>query len=350
MKHRQSNIEFLRILAMLMIIDIHYFACCNASLNVSSKSGNWFIYIIMESLGICGVNLFVLITGFFSQKTSRIRIRKIANILLDVAFWGVLGFLLNVLIGWKGFDIKELIKSAIPIFFGKRWFVQAYIVLLCLIPFINSTLEMLSKSSYKRLLIILGLLFCIWPSFLPNPPLDDYGYSFVHFIVLYIIAGYIRIHIKTYPPRWLCLMGYFISMAIVCISSFYGNAYSWAYNYVFVISEAVCLFLFFIQIEIRSQNINKIAACTFGIFLIHTDGFFSAVVYDRILHCNELVDGSPILFLISVLVSMPLFIFIGYILETMKKKLFALSIDSWLDKIQIINRIIDIKQNKYEES
>lgn len=349
MAQRKSNFELLRILAMLMIIDVHYFATCDAAVNTVAWSGNWIVYHLMESFGICGVNLFIFITGFFSLSQDTIKVRKVVNLLIDVAFWGCVGFLICVLVGWKEFGFKSLIKTMFPIFFGGRWFVKAYIILLCLLPFLNIILGKLTIASYRKLLIILTLLFSIWPSFLPNPPIDDYGYGFVHFVLLYVIAGFIRLHIKKYPPKWCCLLGYFICTGIICSSSMLGENFAWAYNYIFVILESVFLFMLFSQLHVDSVAINKIAACAFGVFLIHTDGFFSVLIYDKLLKCNELVSGNAGFFMASALISMPVFYGLAYVLESIKRKIFALSVDRCLNRSSLLNRNVEIKMNSYED-
>ena len=345
-QQRKSNIELLRILAMLLIIDVHYFASCNAGAYTLPETGNWWVYHVMESLGICGVNIFVLITGFFSLNQHEIRPRKMINLLLDVAFWGGLGYLLCMSVGWKGFDVKSIIKTILPILFGGRWFVKAYLVLLCLIPFINPILRALTKASYRKLLAILLLLFSFWPSFLPNPPIDDYGYSFVHFVVLYIIAGYIRLHVERYPAKGICVAGFFLSAAAVFLSSLFENGYAWAYNYVFVIAEAVFLLLLFAQLDIQSVWINRLASCAFGVFLIHTDGFFSRLIYERLFHCSELMKGNALLFLLSSLASLPVFYLFGFLLESVKKKLFACTVDAWLNRIKWLNKPVVVTEKR----
>ena len=67
---RYSNIELLRLLIMLGIIVLHYY---NKSIGgrlkyVSYNSINYFILILIESLCICAVDLFMLISGYFYCK------------------------------------------------------------------------------------------------------------------------------------------------------------------------------------------------------------------------------------------------------------------------------------------
>ena len=68
---RKSNLELLRIVAMLMIIGLYYWAYnCAGDFYQINESVNNIFYIVTESFFICGVNLFVLISGWlFGFKT-----------------------------------------------------------------------------------------------------------------------------------------------------------------------------------------------------------------------------------------------------------------------------------------
>ena len=64
-KERQSNIELLRIFLMLGVIILHY----NGVGALYSAHGiNYLIVIGLESLCICAVDLFMLISGYFSAR------------------------------------------------------------------------------------------------------------------------------------------------------------------------------------------------------------------------------------------------------------------------------------------
>ena len=339
-KKRQSNFELLRILAMMMIVTLHFFS---EERRPTGQTPSELVYFTYESLSICGVDIFVLLTGFFSLHQHSINIRKIVNLLIDVAFWCFIGFVLCVATRQRPFQIKELIRSMFPIIFGGRWFVKAYILLLLLSPFINLVLLSISRESFRCLLVIQLLLFSIWPSFFPNPPFDDYGYSIVHFITLYMIAGYIRLHVEIYPSRLLCCFGYLISFAAVIISKLLNQGYEWAYNYPFVMTEAICLFLLFCQIPVQSNLLNRIASAAFGVYLIHTNAFFGPLIYERLFHGSSLLDGDPLMLALAVPICAVCFYLFGFVLETIKQTVFCYSIDSVLDGIRIINTPIRVE-------
>ena len=45
--------------------------------------------------------------------------------------------------------MKDVIEQSIPIWFGKNWFVSCYIIFSFFIPFINESLTLISKETYK---------------------------------------------------------------------------------------------------------------------------------------------------------------------------------------------------------
>lgn len=303
-----------------------------------------FFYHVLESICICGVNLFILITGYFSVPQDTIKIRKIVNLLMDVAFWGTVGFLIAYIIGWGDLDIRRYIKIILPYFWGNRWFVSAYIILLLLIPFINRCLWNIGRKEHRVLIIIFTLLFCFWPSFMPSPFLDDYGYGFVHFTYMYLIASYMRIHITQFPRKITCLALFLFMSVVVClITYFHLLGTGWAYNNLFVVLEAVALFLLFLQLELDSKFINILASCAFGVFLIHTDGFFSKLVYGSVFKAPDMVSDNILYFVVDVLACIPFFYLFGFALEYMKQNVFKCTVDRLLSKISILNKIISIK-------
>lgn len=332
MKERQSNLELLRIIAMLMIITLHFFR--SNRFPIPGTTNEW-IYFVYESMAICGVNLFVMLTGFFSINQNNIRFRKILEILIMIAFWEFVGFMLSVAAGMRSFQIKELIRAMLPIIFGSRWFIKAYIILLLLLPFINVVLKSISRRSYLSLLAVQLFLFSLWPSFLPNPPFDDYGYSFIHFITVYSLMGYLKLHVKKYPPKWACISGYFLCFGIVLINKLLGIGYEWAYNSPFVIAEALFLFMLFAQFRVQKKWINRLAACAFGVYLVHTNAFFNGIGYEKLFHGSEIVNGRPGVLMLCVPVCAVFFYLLGSALESIRMLLFRYTVDPLMNRIPL---------------
>lgn len=329
---RNSNIELLRIVAMLMIIGLHYWGVDIST--IAKNHSNSLVYNLTESICICGVNIFVIITSWFSVEQNKINLEKIAKLLIEVAFWGIVSLFLGHLMGWQTFNTTMIIKVIIPYLWKSRWFVEAYVILIMLIPFINAGLKTINKKQHGLLLGITSSLFILWPSFLPNPPIDDFGYSFVHFINLYILVSYIKRFSNVLPSKLFCLVFFCISVTLVFLQSLYGIATCWMYDNIFVVLEAISLFLFFVQLKFKSQTINLLASVSFGVFLIHSDPlFFGRLVYEDIFQAKFYAQGAMIKLIINFILCLPIFYLGCFILESIRIILFKYTIYKILKRL-----------------
>lgn len=332
---RKSNFELLRIISMLMIIGLHYFGNCNANELLGRDSNNYYVYYIIQSLFICSVNVFVLITGYFSVNEVFIKMRKIVVLLIDVIFWGAIGYFVLISLGLDVFNFKEFIKNCIPFIVGRLWFLKVYIILVLLIPFINILIKNISKSNFKALIIICTILFSVWPSFFPHPPVTDSGFGIIQFIYLYLIAAYIRIHLTNYPKPIICLLGYLISAYIIYFIMVNEIGYSWSYNYLFVIIESIFLFLLFAQFTFKSKIINNFASSSFVVYLIHSCESFMVIIYDWIFDSKNAIFTNSFVFLLNFILCLFIFYLFGYVLDNIKQFLFKKFVNNLIDKLKL---------------
>ena len=114
---RQSNFEFLRILAIIMII-FHHIA---AHSNFSSPSETTFLYIVFIRMGgKIGVNIFVLISGYFLINAEKIKIKKILKLWGQIIFYSLLIYAIFTIFGLNKFEMRIFIKNLFPII-NERW-------------------------------------------------------------------------------------------------------------------------------------------------------------------------------------------------------------------------------------
>lgn len=250
---------------------------------------------------------------------------------------GGVGCLLNLLVHGERSSLKELIAALIPFIKGNRWFVRDFIILMLLSPFINSGLTKLSKQNYRILIAVLLAFFSLWPSFFPNPPIDDYGFSCVHFIQLYVIAGYLRLHWEAYAKPITYVLCFFCSVAAVFISAIYGHGYAYAYNYIFTIISSVCLFMIFKGFRLQIPAINFLAAGAFDVFLIHTTPFFADLVYVRLFHVDTSLYGAALPYLLGLLVCPPSFYLFSSVIAIAKNWLFSKTVDPLIERLPLKN-------------
>ena len=338
---RNSNIELLRVIAMLMIVTLHYFNQGGILDAAVYGESNYAVAWLTESFCYISVNIYVLISGWMlSACTSPVKWGKVIHLVLQVVFYSVGIYAVCCLFGVCPFNIKTLITGYLfPFIHGEYWFATVYVVLYVLSPFLNKAITALSRKEHQWLLIILGIVFSVIPTlffFAGNSVGVNGGYSLVWFVFLYLLASYLRKYELRFSQRWLlpiffgaCLMPF--GMKIVQQALLGKELFDW-YRYTSspVLIGSIALFMFFIQFAPRQNRLwATLGSTTFGVFLIHTQYLMRDTLlwkqWVQPLKHYYMESGT---FLLHLLLSV-LLIFIGCsVIDWVREKLFSL-IAAW---------------------
>ena len=283
--NRDSNMELMRILAMLGILVVHsdFFAlgapsmtdCVNAPLLS-------FWRIMLESLTIVSVNLFVLLSGWYGIRPNK---RRVLEFLFQILFFNFLLFItFSFFIPETTFTRKGI--GSIFMLDERFWFVKAYLLLYLMSPVLNCYIEKASKEHFKYLLFFFFLFQTVYGWMFPSVSWFKFGYSTISFIGLYLLASYLR----KYDGRKIGnfrMISIFLSFVIINTALSYGGTYLgysvnqrlFAYNSPLVIIASVAVFLFFTTIRLRSRLVNYVAISSFAAYLLHANYFFVEEVY-----------------------------------------------------------------------
>lgn len=316
---RESNIELLRILSMVMIIAHHIAVHSGFSFSTEHVTLNrlWVQWLSLG--GKIGVNVFVLISGYFLILSHEIKINKFLKLLLQILTYSVGIYFIFIILGLEPFGIKTFIKNLLPITFSKWWFASVYVLLYLLYPYINKLLTSLSKIQYQRLLILLLICWCIIPTvFTRSWQLNN----LLWFIFLYSVAGYIRLHFNTkiLKSRHYLLISFAIMLLTylsAVIFDILGTKYPFFSQHathfygqqmlpIFLIS--ITLFIGFTEIKLPNNSvINIVSSATFGVYLIHDDNYIRELLWETIFK-NASYQNSNILIPYSVIQIIVVFI------------------------------------------
>lgn len=317
-KTRQANIELLRIVAMLMIISLHYLDKGEilVQFTLDSTPAQMF-YRQLQIFCIVAVNLYVLISGYFLVE-SKFTVKKLIILWAQVLFyaWGIaVIFILSGGIDLKTQGIYDLIPIVLPVTGNHYWFATIYVALFAVSPFINVAIRNMTRTQHKAAIVVMVCIFSLWNTFLPFtiPVSDGEGMDLPWFVCLYLIAAYIRKYPDCVKARkWMCLLTY-VGMAVLSVvlgigllkvDSIVGKLGGYAgnffpYNSLFTLIGSVALFLFFLQCNFKdgfaARTIVKLGACTFSVFLIH-EHFYMRYLWPKWFHVSEMA-GKPYLVL-----------------------------------------------------
>lgn len=344
MTERKSNLELLRILCMCGIIFIHYVGADlgGAVVNGTFPNFSWFFVHFSTSFFVPLVNCFVLISGYFMISSRSFSLKKPLNILLICAFYGVISYIIALLAGARPHD-GSILYALFPYFWGKRWFVETYIILILLAPFMNKLLRSLGHQNYLLLMSVQLTLFCVWYSLGLSAPLLDDGYGIINFLTLYMLGGYVRLYGA--ERKWLnlrkrCYGLIFVACSLVTFAlSYFINPYGYAF--ITNIFGALAAFLFFLKWDLGSNHvINRISATSFDVYFVHSDINTSRLLIYHLLGAKFVTD-TPWMLLHVLLVILAMWM-LGFITYTLRKRLFAITVDRWLDRIRWITQCREI--------
>jgi len=369
LKFRNSSIELLRIIAMIMIVSCHFATHGGFSFagNFLSIPRLWWNFIEMG--GNLGVDIFVLISGYFLVASNG----KVFNINRILKFWGqvfvysIVIYFVFCIIGVHDFGLISCIKSIFPITFGSWWFASTYFVLYLIHPFINMLLQKLDKKTYQILIITQLILWCIIPTFTTS---NYQSNSLVWFVTLYCVAGYVRLFglnprftTKSYigfsllfsALRYLScitliILGTKIPFAAENSLIFYNQ------NSILTFLSALSLFMVFEKWNMgHNKWINIVASATFGVYLIHDNAIIRNFLWLDVFK-NAQYQGSMSLIPYSIIVVAIVYVVctaIDLLRQYIIEKPFMLLVNRYSEKmvrpfekaLNIVKRIVFGREN-----
>lgn len=312
---RDVNIDLLRVISMVMIVTLHALGKSAALDKVIPLSLNYYILYFFEGIAYLGVNLFILITGYYSQE-SKFSSKKILYIILETFFYSVLIYFLLLCFGIIRFSVKDLVYVFFPVLTRHYWYISVYVLTYFLLPFLNFA-DRLKKSDFKKLLIILFVFFSIIPTFVFFVDTFDLnnGYSFLWFGFLILISKYIRKYSaervkRINTIRFVAILAMLLIPAsryvIAAVSKLMtgrivGAGLFFRYNSFLVLIASVLLFILFLEIRIDDPRLTKIivslAPLTLGVYLIHTNIFIKDIIWN-IFKFDKYIDDWFVIFII----------------------------------------------------
>lgn len=289
---RNSGIELLRIFSMFGVIVLHYIGSSGMdSEAILMPSINYYILFFLESLCICAVDLFILISGYFLCSTQKRSLSKVMELILQLIMFKEAGYLLTILLGENVFSIKTFFVQMVP----SSYYVILYIALYVISPYINIIFIKFDDKAWNKFICTAFLLFSVYPILvdLSGEVLhiewfglstvgawgNQQGFTIVNFILVYLVGAYIRFHGIRFLERAqggviLGITAIFVGLIFLWAlfnehTAAFGLRSAWCYHNPLVIAVAAVIFLQFRKMKFYSRWINELAKAAFTCFLCH---------------------------------------------------------------------------------
>ena len=139
-KGRNSSIEMLRIVCLVMIFWMHA-----ADSGVANGIGAW-IDIAVAVIGNISVSCFILISGYYGI---RLDVKKMMHLECMLLFYSWTGLLFQYVWG-NALGGEEVLSYLLPVIGKRSWYFTCYFALAFLSPFLNEMVEKLSEAHFRQ--------------------------------------------------------------------------------------------------------------------------------------------------------------------------------------------------------
>lgn len=301
---RSVGLDIIKSLAILFVVCVHFFLNTNFY-NVPIEGLNMFLQLTCRWIFIVCVPLFLIVTGYLqSEKELSIDyFKKITAILGIYLFYSLASVLMKAVY----FDEQGSIFKWVAAILGFQansysWYVNMYIGLFLLIPFLNLIFKHLRQKKEHQILLLAMMFLTVLPGFVNSNPiipghashnlLPSYWVEFYP-VTYYFIGCYIKKY-QTEISRVFAVV-VFLGLAVLeTVMTFYfskGQTFTYVvgdYGSLLVAVQAVAFFLIFYKTDLRNKFVRGllgiVSAVSLDIYLCSylTDQLVYRFVMDRL--------------------------------------------------------------------
>ena len=305
-KERFAGPDIIRCFAISFVLLAHMLSYC-ASFNEGLHTAKWTIYVALHYVGITAVPLFLLLTGYLNsnKKLSKGYFKGIIPVLLSYVTISVISILFDVFVhGEKIILWREILSVLNFTAIDYAWYVEMYIGLFLLIPFLNMIKGALQdRKSWHILIAVLVFLTA----------LPDVAGSFIvggvklnafpdWWVNLYPVTFYfLGAYIKEFKPKvkktGVVMAGAgALAVNVGLCAIFSQQEYAWWVMYGFsalpTMIFALSIFILFYDVstlpKIISLPVKKVAVCSFEMYLF-------SYITDKYLYAKLPFDGIVVI-------------------------------------------------------
>ncbi len=315
-KKRNINVDLVKCLAVFLVLSVHFFAHTGLYKIVITKES--YLDIAFRTLFMVCVPLFIITTGYLmkDKELSKKYYYGIFRVLMVYIIDGILYCTYYHLCYGEPLSIKHICRMILEFNIGYSWYIEMYIGLFMLIPFLNLIFKNLNTKKKHQSLIITLLILTSLPAILNT----EYGFIPEWWIGIYPITYYfIGSYIKEYNVQISKLLNIVFQLIVLEIATimniFYSNGRlfnfdkynDWGSILNVILSSLIFIFVINIDLTKLSKRIKRVIAkvseLSLGIYL--TSAIIDDVLYFNYYTIKELhgflgyIKIVPLVFIVS---------------------------------------------------
>ncbi len=343
MKKRVVSIELLRILAMMMVVMLHYLGKGQLLPALTGEmSLNGYVAWGLESLSIVAVNVYMLISGYFLVN-SQFKSGRLVELLCQTLFYSILVSVVLMAAGIISVDsltVNRILEMIFPVQMEHYWFISAYVIMYLFSPILSVAVKHMEQKQLRNTIIGLLLFFGLSKSILPvELAMDNFGYDGLWFMCVFLVAAYIRLYeipffAKGKSRAFVCYLagcaGIYVITFVVrafylktgSLDHFVQTAYD--YNHVVNLFAAVSLFYVFLKMELSTEGklakvVYAVAPYSLGVYLLHEQ---LEVRYLWPTWLGATLEGNVVLLVLRCLLAVVTVYVVGTLVDALRSVLF----------------------------
>lgn len=269
---RDSGLDLVRVVAVLLIIGVHFFY--HNGFYGQKQSGATILFAdTMRWFTFSCVPLFLVLTGYLKSKAS-LSVQYYKGIIPILVTWITASF---VCIAYKVLCLKQsktVFEWFIDIVNYKAadysWYIELYIALFLLVPFLNVLLAWEKEKNYHRALLITLILVVFAPSFNLFVRINGEKYDIIpnYMVSLWPVAYYLLgAMIRKYQikiRKIVCILMIYLLCAFKAVVTYqsahhgiFSEGITGSYSDFFVMIITVLIFIMLYQVKISKQWLAK---------------------------------------------------------------------------------------------
>lgn len=297
---------------------------------------------VLWVISTVAVNCYIMISGYFLIHKTEHRWNGILKVLTETIFYSLIIYIITTFVLHEEFRLTSFAQEIFIIYFQQYWFINFYIALMLLAPYISIMVKQMNKKQYQSLLLIM-LILCFQ---LPYGKIFGGFASIPYFTLLYLTAGYIRIYSvpKFLKTNSLVLTFLFI-ICFVTLTFIYNifivkqpitelSLRSTEYNGPIYFLSILFFLIFIVKPTLKGwipQIFIRVAPYTLGVYLIHDNHIIRTFLWDYIFDKGQITSHYIIFQCIIICATI---FFTCILIDYLRYKLFtALHINNLLNNL-----------------